>query len=60
MKNKFVYCLKMAIGISIGTAIYQLLIHSESAFDFYRPAFVGGFSFVLLYIYYSIKSRKNG
>jgi len=50
----------MAIGISIGTAIYQLLIHSESAFDFYRPAFVGGFSFVLLYIYYSIKSRKNG
>jgi hypothetical protein len=60
VKDKFVYCLKMAIAISIGTAIYQLIIHSESAFDFYKPAFVGAFSFVVLSIYYSVKPPKNG
>ena len=59
MKNKFIECLKVAIGISIGTAIYQLVILSESTFDFYQPAFVGLISFILLYIYYSVKSDKN-
>lgn len=59
MKNKFIECLKMAVGGSIGTAIYQLVNHSELTFDFYRPAFVGLISFILLYIYYSIKSNKN-
>jgi len=59
MSRHFSKSAKGALGRPVGTSIYQLLSHSESPFDFYRPVFISLVMFVSLYVYHYIFSPNN-
>ncbi|WP_158966270.1 hypothetical protein [Paraglaciecola sp. L3A3] len=59
MKKNLIDSINMAIGITIGTGLYHWIMNTESEYDFYRPLFVGFFSFILLFVYTYFKSKKK-
>ena len=59
MKKYLTTNFSLAMGIGAGTALYQYIVNSTEAFDFYRPVFIALFTFAFLSIYSAIKSKKQ-
>ena len=57
MRSNRTYNLNVSIGVAIGIVIYQFLF--ESVFDFYRPAFIGLFTFVALSVLSAFNSSDS-
>ncbi len=51
---------QFSIGVAIGSLIYSLINSHEQSVDFYRPVFVGIFSFIIILIVLTTVKRIKG
>ncbi|MFT6779829.1 MAG: hypothetical protein ACJAV1_003773 [Paraglaciecola sp.] len=59
MKKYLTKNFSLAMGIGVGTTIYQYFVNSTDVFDFYKPIFIALFTFVFLSIYSAVKHLKE-
>jgi hypothetical protein len=51
--------IQLAVGIALGSLLFQLFKHGYNQIDFARVAFVGVFSFLCILVYNKFKTKPS-
>lgn len=51
--------IQLAVGIALGSLLFQLFMHGYKEIDFARVAFIGVFSFLCILVYDKFKTKSS-